>query len=225
VCYLEPASGQEVSLTRHLPETERRSQILRAARAEFIEKGYLAARVDDVAARAGLSKGAVYFYFQAKRDLFLALVAEEHENTYSFLEKAENDTRPAAVKLLDLGQQYLDYFAGLKSPPRFFLMMCEQAIRDDEVREEVQAVHQRFLDHSTRIIAQGVAEGSFRSLDPIAVAQVLKALIDGLAGQSAIGIRPDKERLSTDGILMLLNGMIAPEAALSPPADREAGGP
>ena len=196
-------------MTRHLPEPERRAQILRAARAVFIDKGYLAARVEDVAKRANLSKGAVYFYFESKRDLFLALVHEEHENTYSFLDVAENDPRPAAVKLLDLGQKYLDYFAGLKSPPRFFLMMIEQAIRDDEVREEVQAVHQRFLDQVTRMIAQGVAEGSFRDLDPIAVAQVLKALIDGLAGQSAIGVRPDKERLSTDGIRVLLEGMLA----------------
>ena len=138
------------------------------------------------------------------------MVREEHENTYSFLDQAEHDPRPAAVKLLDLGQKYLDYFAGLKSPPRFFLMMCEQAIRDDEVREEVQAVHKRFTDQVTRIIGQGVAEGSFRELDPIAVAQILKALIDGLAGQSAIGIRPDKERLIGDGILTLLQGMLAP---------------
>lgn len=214
-------------MTRHLSETERRAQILRAARAVFIEKGYLAARVEDVAQRAGLSKGAVYFYFEAKRDLFLALVREEHENTYSFLEEAENDPRHAAVKLLDLGQKYLEYFAGLKSPPRFFLMMCEQAIRDDEIREEVQAVHQRFLDQVTRILAEGIAEGSFRPLDPIAVAQVLKALIDGLAGQSAIGIRPDASRLSGDGIRVLLEGMLAPHLveAAAPAEIRESAGP
>jgi AcrR family transcriptional regulator len=195
-------------MTRHLPETERRSQILRAARAVFIEKGYLAARVEDVAKRASLSKGAVYFYFEAKRDLFLALVREEHEQTYSFLDSAEDDDRPAMVKMVDLGRRYLDYFAGLKSPPRFFLMMCEQAIRDDEVREEVQAVHQRFIDALSRILAQGVAEGSFQPMDPIAVAQILKAMIDGLAGQSAIGIRPDPNRLQGDGLEVLLRGLL-----------------
>src|SRR6187549_1140446 len=131
-------------MTKHLSEAERRAQILRSARSVFIEKGYLAARVDDVARRAGLSKGAVYFYFPSKRDLFLALVREEHENTYSFIDQADHDDRPAAVKLLDLGRKYLDYFAGLKSPPRFFMMMSEQAIRDEEVREELVAVHSRF---------------------------------------------------------------------------------
>lgn len=206
-------------MTKHLSEAERRSQILRAARAVFIEKGYLAARVEDVARRAGLSKGAVYFYYASKRELFLALVYEEHENTYSFLEIAEQDDRPAAVKLLDLGQKYLDYFAGLKSPPRFFLMMCEQGIRDDEIREECQAVHQRFVDAVTRVLAQGMAEGSFRQADPQAVAQLLKAIIDGMAGQSAIGIRPDKERLLSDGIQMILYGILHPGGATLPRSD------
>ncbi len=109
---------------------------------------------------------------------------------------------------MDLGQKYLNYFAGLKTPPRFFLMMSEQAIRDDEVREEAQAVHQRFVDHCARLIAQGIAEGAFRPIDPTAVAQMLKALIDGLAGQSAIGLRPDRELLSNDGISFLLHGLL-----------------
>jgi AcrR family transcriptional regulator len=197
-------------MTKHLSETERRAQILRSARAAFIERGYIAARVEDVAKRAGLSKGAVYFYFSSKRDLFLALVAEEHESTYSFLDSAEEDFRPAAVKLLDLGQKYLNYFAGLKSPPRFFLMMCEMGIRDDEIREECQAVHQRFVDAASRILAQGMSEGSFREADPLAIAQMLKAIIDGMAGQSAIGLRPDRDRLLGDGIQMLLHGILAP---------------
>jgi len=197
-------------MTKHLSERERRAQILRAARSVFIEKGYLAARVEDVARRAGLSKGAVYFYFSSKRDLFTALVREEQENTYHFLDEAEQDSRPAAVKLLDLGTKYLSYFAGLKTPPRFFLMMSEMAIRDGEVQEELQATHVRFVDAASRIVAQGMAEGTFREGDPVAVAQLLKAMIDGLAGQSAIGIRPDKDRLSGDGIQVLLHGLLNP---------------
>lgn len=196
-------------MTKHMSETERRSQILRAARSVFIEKGYQVARVQDVAKRASLSKGAVYFYYSSKRELFLALVREEHEATYSFLDNAEKDPRPAAVKLMELGMRYLDYFAGLKSPPRFFLMMCEIGIRDEEIREEVQAVHASFIDSVTRIMAQGMAEGSFRQLDPEAVAQMLKALIDGLAGESAVGLRPDKERLAVTGMQLILHGILA----------------
>jgi len=195
-------------MTRHQSEGERRSQILRAARSVFVEKGYLAARVEDVARRAALSKGAVYFYYESKRDLFLALVREEQETTYSFLDVADHDERPAVVKLLDLGRKYIEYFAGLKTPPKFFLLSCEAAIRDEEIREEIAATHQRFVDATTRVIAQGVAEGTFRAKDPPAAAQLFKAMIDGLAGQAAIGIRPDKDRMAGAGIDAILHGIL-----------------
>lgn len=194
-------------MTRHQPEAERRSQIMRAARAVFIEQGFMSARMQDVARRARLSKGALYFYFPSKRDLFYALVEEEQRVTLSFLEKAEVDDRPATIKLLDLGRQYLDYFAGLKSPPRFFLLMTEMAIRDEEIRDRVQEVHQRFVAQLAHIIDEGQRMGEFAVIDSVAVAQLLKAFIDGLAGQSAVGIRPDVERLSTDGIRLIFQGL------------------
>lgn len=195
-------------MTRHLSESERRAQILRAARAIFIERGYLAARVEDVAKRANLSKGAVYFYFDSKRAIFDALVDEEHAITISFLAEAERDTRPAQVKLVELGTKYLDYFAGLKSPPRFFLLMSEMAIRDEELRAKVNAIHERFVDRIAQVVQQGIDEGVFAPYDPRAVGLMLKALIDGLAGQSAVGVRPDVDRLSTDGLRMLLMGLL-----------------
>lgn len=195
-------------MTRHLSEGERRAQILRAARAIFIERGYLAARVEDVAKRANLSKGAVYFYFDSKRAIFDALVDEEHAMTIKFLEEAERDTRPAEVKLLDLGRKYLDYFAGLKTPPRFFMIMSEMAIRDDDIRRRANAIHERFVHRIAQIIHEGVDQGVFAPFDPLAVALMLKAFIDGLAGQSAVGVRPDVERLSSDGLRLILQGLL-----------------
>lgn len=198
-------------MTRHLPESERRAQILRAARSIFIERGYLSARVEDVASRAGLSKGAVYFYFESKREIFDALAEEELAVTCSFLADAEKDERPAVIKLLDLGRRYLDYFAGLKTPPRFFLLMSELAIRDEDVRRKVNAVHEDFVSATEAVILQGIQEGAFRTYDARAVALFLKAFIDGLAGQSAVGMRPDTERLATDGLRVLLQGLLNPD--------------
>ena len=151
-------------------------------------------------------------YFDSKRAIFDALVDEEHAVTLSFLEKADRDTRPAAIKLVELGRQYLDYFAGLKTPPRFFLLMSEMAIRDEDIRKRVNAIHQRFVDRIAAVIQQGVEEGTFEAYDPVAVGLVLKALIDGLAGQSAVGVRPDVERLSVDGVRVILQGLL-PKAA------------
>lgn len=54
----------------------RPGEILQAAFAVFADKGFAAARLDDIAARAGVSKGALYLYFETKEVLFQAMVRE-----------------------------------------------------------------------------------------------------------------------------------------------------
>lgn len=55
-------------------QPDRAGTILNAALAVFAEKGFAAARVEDVAARAGIAKGTVYLYFESKEALFKGLV-------------------------------------------------------------------------------------------------------------------------------------------------------
>ena len=54
----------------------RPAEIVQAALQVFTEKGFAAARLDDIAARAGVSKGALYLYFATKEELFHAVVAQ-----------------------------------------------------------------------------------------------------------------------------------------------------
>ncbi len=53
---------------------DRPQEITEAALTAFAEKGYAATRVDDVAKRAGVSKGLLYLYFKTKEDLFKAVI-------------------------------------------------------------------------------------------------------------------------------------------------------
>lgn len=54
----------------------RPGEIVQAAFEVFAEKGFAAAKLDEIAARAGVSKGALYLYFETKQDLFSAVVRE-----------------------------------------------------------------------------------------------------------------------------------------------------
>ncbi|HEX7076653.1 MAG TPA: TetR/AcrR family transcriptional regulator [Hyphomicrobiaceae bacterium] len=60
--------------TRKRRKEQRPEEILNAALEEFIAKGYAGTRLDDVARRAGISKGLVYVYFDTKEDLFEAVI-------------------------------------------------------------------------------------------------------------------------------------------------------
>lgn len=57
-----------------LPAEERRAQLLQAARKLFVAKGYRGTSINEIAAEAGVTKGAVYFHFDSKEDILLELV-------------------------------------------------------------------------------------------------------------------------------------------------------
>lgn len=62
-----------------LPRSARRAQLLRAAQAVFVESGYHAAGMDEIAERAGVSKPVLYQHFPGKRELYLALLDNADE--------------------------------------------------------------------------------------------------------------------------------------------------
>ena len=59
---------------QRLPADLRVPQILDAALLVFTEKGFVSARIDDIAQRAGMSKGGIYAHFKSKESIFLALL-------------------------------------------------------------------------------------------------------------------------------------------------------
>ena len=75
------------------PRWERRKdarpqELLAAALEQFVERGYAATRLEDVAKRAGVSKGTLYLYFTNKEELFKAVV---RENIVQAIGEAEQD--------------------------------------------------------------------------------------------------------------------------------------
>ena len=64
------------ALKQRRAPAERPAEILEAALALFVEKGFAGTRLDDVAARAGLSKAAIYLYFEDKMALFQGVIRQ-----------------------------------------------------------------------------------------------------------------------------------------------------
>jgi AcrR family transcriptional regulator len=68
-------------LSRAQTQARNRARVLAAARQELIERGFRDARIDDIAERAGLTRGAVYSNFPGKRALYFAVLAEDAEDS------------------------------------------------------------------------------------------------------------------------------------------------
>jgi AcrR family transcriptional regulator len=93
---------------RHARSAARREAILAAALDEFSARGFEAARVDDVAKRAGIAKGTIYLYFRDKETLFQELVRTMLAPMIAGIEAMGAADVPAA----QLGGRFVDLFIG-----------------------------------------------------------------------------------------------------------------
>lgn len=195
-------------MTRHLPEQARREQILSAARRCFIENGYHPTRMDDIAAAAALSKGGVYFHFKSKQEVFASLVEEEYSRSMTFLQGVSHGTAPIAEKMQILGMHYLEYFQGAPDAPRFFVVMGEMALRDEVLAKKLLEMQTAYIQEISKLIDQGVAEGVLRPVDSQVVAAILKALLDGVEGLTALRFPMEIARYLAAGMDILMGGLM-----------------
>jgi AcrR family transcriptional regulator len=112
-----------------------RGRLLAAAAKVFAERGYRAASVDDVAAEAGFSKGAVYWHFDSKEDLLHALIDERiRDRTEAMLARLA-DAPPEVDTGHEVGGRYMEM---LTEDPDLVLLAVEYwslAVRDPKLRK------------------------------------------------------------------------------------------
>jgi AcrR family transcriptional regulator len=160
---------------RRLPE-ERPKQILDAALAVFAERGLAAARLDDIAARAGVSKGTIYLYFPNKEELFREVV---RTNVIAYLERGEEKFERTSDAPRALWSWMEGYWAWLRSPvfPAMHRLMSSELHSFPDLAEfyakEVIERAQRLL---CRMLEQGMKAGQFRKMDPRVAARMLTSL-------------------------------------------------
>lgn len=188
-----------------------RAALLRAAAAVFSERGFRGASVDEIAQRAGYSKGAIYWHFESKDDLFFALLEERLERpTREMIELLES-----APPEQDMGAEASRRFAELLESERELLLLqheyWSQAVRDSKLRAryarrraKLRAALGRAL--STRLEHLGAPPDAVAGE---AMATVIMALSEGLAQESLIDPRAVPDGLLGDTIVLLYLGVVA----------------
>lgn len=160
---------------RRCPE-DRPEQIIKAALQVFGERGLANARLQDIAERAGVSKGTIYLYFTDKEELFREMV---RQTAVAAIERAEQ-----VVSLGTPTEQLITfmrgYWAFVRSPvfsTIYRLVLGELHQFPDLAKfyaHEVVARGQKLLGG---IISRGVDAGEFRQIDPMIAARMLVALV------------------------------------------------
>jgi AcrR family transcriptional regulator len=148
-----------------------------AARAAFGEKGYAQASVDEIAAAAGVTKGAVYHHFAGKEALFRAVHAEVETDALRRAGRADDPAAPPIDRIVAQLKGYLD--AALDPEIRRITLVDGPALLglDPEIPGQ-QAAHEALR----AFLAAAIEGGHMVDLDP----DVLAHLVAGLALQGGL---------------------------------------
>ena len=170
------------------------NEILEAAGEVFHEKGYQAARIEDIAARVGILKGSLYYYIESKEDLLFALSDQAHSSGVESI--AEPPPLADADAPTRLGEFIARWCVVLDANPPYATVAEREVGRlSGERYEQVMGKRNQLHRFVRSIIEQGIAEGSFDpATDPGVATNALFELMNG----TRHWFRPDGRKTTQD---------------------------
>ena len=191
----------------------RPEEIVNAALATFAEFGFAATRLDDVAARAGVTKGTIYLYFKNKEDLFQAVV---RQTVIPKLDRAEQEVRewPGTTAEL-LRHMVRGWWTSVGKTPLagvVKLIVAEATNFPDVTRFYHKEVIRRGHSLFAQVLQRGVDSGEFRPVDvPLTVrlvtAPMLMAVVHSQSLYRCVRETIDWDRYVETHLEMLLRGL------------------
>jgi AcrR family transcriptional regulator len=158
---------------------QRKSQILEAAKGVFSKHGFHNTRMADIAEESGLSKGALYWYFESKDAIILSLLEKLFEPEIRDFQTLLKEDCSAEEKL----QIYIERAAeDIQKTTKWMPLTYEffaMAFRRDRIRNALTSFFQRNMRLLETLIQQGIDSGEFQADSAQEAAIAIGSLIEG----------------------------------------------
>jgi len=173
---------------------EKRARILAATRSLCLRKGFDAARMEEIAAEAQVSKGTLYNYFQSKEDLLIATAVDAHQRHGIDLDALGSPNATARRRLEVLVDALADLFEAISSEMPMSQQIWGVLLRAPEARERffgsLRQVYEGYRSQITSLLEDADREGSLPAgTDIRLVTTTWIAIFDGLLYRQ--GFDPD----------------------------------
>ncbi len=198
---------------------DRPQEIVSAALDVFAERGFAATKLDEVAKRAGVTKGTLYLYFKNKEELFKAVVQQALLPNIALANtRVKSSEAPTADVLRELVSTMVAGIVGTKIGAIPKLVVAEAGNFPELARFYVDEVISRGFETFGGLVERGIKRGEFRKMDPKIAAPVIAGPLLLLAMWKH-ALEPHASRkIDTAAFLsaysdILLNGLLRRDAA------------
>ena len=163
---LPPSSTADTALRRVRRKEARPGELLDAALSLFVEKGYAATKVEQVAARAGVSKGTLFLYFSSKEALFKAVVRADISARFAAWNDEFEDFQGSTTEMLRYCYSSWWEHIGSTRASGIIKLVLSEASNFPEItqfyQDEVTTPGQQLI---RRVLQRGMDGGEFRPLN------------------------------------------------------------
>ena len=199
-----------MSTKSDLTET-RREQILEAATSVFARLGVHTARMDDIVQEAGLSKGAVYWYFESKDEILKSILDIFLNRELQGLDKIVDQQGSVGERLMLMVEHLLTELERYQSVMPIAYEFYALSTRETDIRRSVNQYFRKFIKIFEKLVTQGINQGEFRKVNPNETAMSLVALLEGITllwiiGANKLNFR-ELESLITSSMNLLVRGL------------------
>jgi TetR/AcrR family fatty acid metabolism transcriptional regulator len=189
----------------------RRGEIIRAAVSVFAERGYFAARMREVAERAGVADGTLYLYFKGKEDLLVSILEEYAE---AFLVRATRDCGETADPVEKLRRVVTRHLVSMQADrPLAQVFQIELRHTRRFLRQVARGRVAQYLQLLQDIVAEGVAKGVFRGdVPPELAARAVFGALDEQVTAWVLATRPGDLQSQVEPLIALLLDGLQPHS-------------
>jgi AcrR family transcriptional regulator len=159
---------------RKKEKENKKNTILRAARKLFFDRGFKSVTVDSIAAKAGVSKGSIYLYFDSKEEIYAQVLITDNIELNKNIKIFSTREASAAELLLEFSQIYINYFLDHNELFRIlmtFMLQTEQMNLTQEQNTELIRTTNDNIKVISTIIQKGIDSGEFTPIIDIRQAQ------------------------------------------------------
>ena len=188
---------------RKKEKENRKNSILKAARKLFFERGFKSVTVDLIAAKAEVSKGSIYLYFDSKEEIYTQILISANIERHKEIENFARQEGTASELLLKYARVYVDFFLDNNELFRIlmtFMLHAENMNLTEEQNTQLIHTTNENIRMISEILQKGVDTGEFSDRIDIRQGQnAIWGLLNGIISLYIYSGAPEKrsERIHT----------------------------